>query len=103
VAVWAIDPKGGMELGPGRALYARFAVPSLDDVDAPYERIAVLLEDAVKVMQRRAGGLADVLIRKHVPTIEEPLILVVIDEIVSRPGSAETFLFGIPALDEMGR
>jgi S-DNA-T family DNA segregation ATPase FtsK/SpoIIIE len=83
VAVWAIDPKGGMELGPGRALYTRFAVPSLDDLDAPYERIAVLLEDAVKVMQRRAGGLADVLIRKHVPTIAEPLILLVIDEIAN--------------------
>jgi len=83
VAVWAIDPKGGMELGPGRALYTRFAVPSLDDLDAPYERIAVLMEDAVVVMQRRAGGLADVLIRKHVPTIEEPLILIVIDEIAN--------------------
>jgi S-DNA-T family DNA segregation ATPase FtsK/SpoIIIE len=83
VAVWAIDPKGGMELGPGRALYARFAVPDLADLDAPYERIAVLLEDAVKVMQRRAGGLADGLVRKHVPTIEEPLILVLIDEIAN--------------------
>jgi hypothetical protein len=47
---------------------------SLDDLDAPYERIAVLLEDGVVVMQRRAGGLADGLIRKHVPTTEEPLI-----------------------------
>jgi S-DNA-T family DNA segregation ATPase FtsK/SpoIIIE len=83
VAVWAIDPKGGMELGPGRALYTRFAVPSLDDLDAPYEHIAVLLEDAVKVMQQRAGGLADVLIRQHVPTIAEPLILIVIDEIAN--------------------
>jgi S-DNA-T family DNA segregation ATPase FtsK/SpoIIIE len=83
VAVWAIDPKGGMELGPGRALYTRFAVPSLDDLDAPYERIAVLLEDAVVVMQQRAGGLADVLVRQHVPTIQEPLILVVIDEIAN--------------------
>jgi S-DNA-T family DNA segregation ATPase FtsK/SpoIIIE len=83
VAVWAIDPKGGMELGPGRALYVRFAVPSLDDLDAPYERIAVLLEDAVKVMQRRAQGLADGLIRKHTPTVAEPLVLVLIDEIAN--------------------
>jgi S-DNA-T family DNA segregation ATPase FtsK/SpoIIIE len=82
VAVWAIDPKGGMELGPGRALYARFAVPSLDDLDAPYERIVVLLEDAVKVMQRRAQGLVGVT-RKHTPTVEEPLILVLIDEIAN--------------------
>jgi S-DNA-T family DNA segregation ATPase FtsK/SpoIIIE len=81
VAVWAIDPKGGMELGPGRALYTRFAVPTLDE--HPYEMIAVLLEDVVKVMQRRSQGLADVLIRTHVPTVEEPLILVVIDEIAN--------------------
>jgi len=83
VAVWAIDPKGGMELGPGRALYTRFAVPSLDDLDAPYERIAALLENAVKVMQRRAGGLAEGMVRKHVPTVQEPLILVLIDEIAN--------------------
>ncbi len=41
------------------------------------------LEDVVKVMQRRSQGLADGLIRKHVPTVEEPLILVVIDEIAN--------------------
>jgi S-DNA-T family DNA segregation ATPase FtsK/SpoIIIE len=80
VAVWAIDPKGGMELGPGRPLYACFAVPTLDD--APYEAIAVLLEDAVKVMQHRAQGLAGVT-RKHTPTIAEPLIVVLIDEIAN--------------------
>jgi S-DNA-T family DNA segregation ATPase FtsK/SpoIIIE len=83
VAVWAVDPKGGMELGPGRPLYARFAVPSLDDADAPYEDIAVLLEDAVRVMQQRCGGFADGLIRKHIPTVQEPLILILIDEIAN--------------------
>jgi S-DNA-T family DNA segregation ATPase FtsK/SpoIIIE len=81
VAVWAVDPKGGMELGPGQALYARFAVPTLDDT--PYEAIAVLLEDAVAVMRDRARGLADVLIRKHTPTVEAPLILVVVDELAN--------------------
>jgi S-DNA-T family DNA segregation ATPase FtsK/SpoIIIE len=83
VAVWAVDPKGGMELGPGRPLYARFAVPSLDDLDAPYEDIAVLLEDAVRVMQQRSRGLADVGVRTHTPTIEESLVLVLIDEIAN--------------------
>jgi DNA segregation ATPase FtsK/SpoIIIE, S-DNA-T family len=80
VQVWAIDPKGGMELGKGRALYTRFAVPTLDD--SPYEQIAMLLEDVVKVMQRRSQGLAGVT-RNHVPTVQEPLILVVIDEIAN--------------------
>jgi S-DNA-T family DNA segregation ATPase FtsK/SpoIIIE len=54
VAVWAVDPKGGMELGPGAALYARFAVPTLDD--HPYEQIAVLVEDAVGVMRDALAG-----------------------------------------------
>jgi S-DNA-T family DNA segregation ATPase FtsK/SpoIIIE len=71
-----------MELGPGRALYTRFAVPDLSDLDAPYERIVVLLEDAVKVMQQRAQGLVGVT-RRHTPTIAEPLILVLIDEIAN--------------------
>jgi S-DNA-T family DNA segregation ATPase FtsK/SpoIIIE len=83
VAVWAIDPKGGMELGPGRPLYARFAVPSLEDLDAPYEDIAVLLEDAVRVMRRRARALAESGVRKHTPTSEEPLVLVLFDEIAN--------------------
>jgi DNA segregation ATPase FtsK/SpoIIIE, S-DNA-T family len=83
VAVWAIDPKGGMELGPGRPLYTRFAVPSLEDLDAPYEQIAVLLEDAVKVMRQRAKGLADGLVRQHTPTVREPLIVILIDEIAN--------------------
>jgi S-DNA-T family DNA segregation ATPase FtsK/SpoIIIE len=83
VEVWAVDPKGGMELGPGRALYTRFAVPSLEDPEAPYEQIAVLLEDAVQVMQQRCCGFADGLVRKHTPTVQEPLVLVLIDEIAN--------------------
>jgi len=41
VAVWAIDPKGGMELGPGRPMYARFAVPT--PTDDLYDEIVALL------------------------------------------------------------
>jgi S-DNA-T family DNA segregation ATPase FtsK/SpoIIIE len=47
VAVWAVDPKGGMELGPGRGLFARLAERS-------FEEMADLLDDAVAVMQERA-------------------------------------------------
>lgn len=61
-------------------MYTRFAVPTLDE--QPYEAIAVLLEDVVKVMQQRAQGLAGVT-RKHQPTTGEPLIVVVIDEIAN--------------------
>jgi hypothetical protein len=44
--VWAIDPKGGMELGPGRALFARFAA---DD----FEAMAELLDTAVAIVRRQ--------------------------------------------------
>ena len=80
VAVWAVDPKGGMELGPGRAMYARFATPTASD--APYGEIVELLEDAVRVMQQRSRALAGVT-RLHEPTREEPLIVVVVDEIAN--------------------
>jgi S-DNA-T family DNA segregation ATPase FtsK/SpoIIIE len=80
VEVWAIDPKGGMELGPGRAMYARFAVPTA--TERPYDEIAELLEDLVRVMQERAQAL-DGVTRLHEPTIASPLIVLVIDEIAN--------------------
>jgi DNA segregation ATPase FtsK/SpoIIIE, S-DNA-T family len=75
VQVWAIDPKGGMELGPGRPLFARFAA---DDFDG----MADLLDTAVAVMRARAGRLAGIS-RKHQATVDEPLIVVVIDELAN--------------------
>jgi S-DNA-T family DNA segregation ATPase FtsK/SpoIIIE len=78
VQLWVIDPKR-MELGPGRALYARFAVPTFDD--NPFEDIAQLLEDAVDVLRRRTAELERKGLRKHVPTRKEPLIVLIIDEL----------------------
>jgi len=75
VAVWAIDPKGGMELGPGRTLFARFC-------GEDFLAMADLLDEAVAVMQERARRLAGVT-RLHQPTPEEPLILVVVDEVAT--------------------
>jgi S-DNA-T family DNA segregation ATPase FtsK/SpoIIIE len=75
VAVWAVDPKGGMELGPGRALFARFAAEG-------FEEMARVFEDAVEVMRERAGRLAGVT-RLHRPTVEDPLIVVVVDELAN--------------------
>ncbi|MGH9273975.1 MAG: FtsK/SpoIIIE domain-containing protein, partial [Acidimicrobiales bacterium] len=79
VQLRVIDPKGGMELGPGRPLYARFAKPTLDE--QPYEEIVTVLEDAVDALRHRSHGLGDVGVRKHTPTTEQPLIVVVIDEL----------------------
>ena len=81
VAVWAIDPKGGMELGPGRPMYARFA-KTLPRTDGPYDEIIELLEDLVKVMQHRAQRL-DGVTRLHEPTVKEPLIVLLVDEIAN--------------------
>ena len=88
VAVWCLDPKGGMELAPGRALFARFVYGDPDELDtgsgiASYElEFATVLEDAVAVMRRRQASLRG-RTRLHTPTPDEPLVLVVVDELAS--------------------
>ncbi|MDP9866042.1 MULTISPECIES: FtsK/SpoIIIE domain-containing protein [Streptosporangium] len=71
VQVWALDPKL-MELSFGRALFDRYA--------ADPAACAELLEAAVKVMQERAGRFAGVQ-RDHIPMVEDPFVLVVVDEV----------------------
>ncbi|GAA3443333.1 FtsK/SpoIIIE domain-containing protein [Planomonospora venezuelensis] len=72
VEVWALDPKR-MELSFGRELFGtRYAA-------TPAE-CAELLEAAVEVMQERADRFAG-LRRDHVPTVEDPFVLVVVDEV----------------------
>ncbi|MFI6741496.1 FtsK/SpoIIIE domain-containing protein [Nonomuraea sp. NPDC050451] len=72
VELWALDPKL-MELSYGRALFGpRYA--------ATPEDCAELLERAVQVMQERAARFAG-LQRNHVPTVDDPFILVVVDEV----------------------
>ncbi len=75
VQVWAVDPKGGMELGLGAPMFARFG-------HRDFAEIVGLLEDAVEVMRDRAARLAGV-VRLHTPTLEEPLILVLVDEVAN--------------------
>jgi S-DNA-T family DNA segregation ATPase FtsK/SpoIIIE len=80
--VWALDPKGGMELAPGRSLFSRFVYGDPDD-DTAYETdFARVLEEAVVVMRRRQATLRGVT-RLHEPTVAEPLIVVVVDELAS--------------------
>jgi S-DNA-T family DNA segregation ATPase FtsK/SpoIIIE len=79
--LWVLDPKGGMELAPGAPLFARFAY------DKP-AAMASVLEDAVTVMQARAARLRGVT-RLHEPTADEPLIVVVVDELASLTAYAE--------------
>ncbi|MEV2278982.1 cell division protein FtsK [Nocardiopsis sp. NPDC049922] len=69
--VWAIDPKR-MELSYGRSLFARYA----DDG----ESAVAVLELAVSQMQDRARRYAGRQ-RSHVPTVADPFVLVVLDEV----------------------
>jgi S-DNA-T family DNA segregation ATPase FtsK/SpoIIIE len=74
VEIWAADPKGGMELAPGAAMFTRFAANLCE--------IADLLDDAVSLMQDRAERLRGVT-RLHTPTSGEPLVVVVVDELAA--------------------
>lgn len=82
VQVWAIDPKGGMELAPGAGLFTRFVYGDADDNTLYELDFAHVLEDAVFVMRRRQTSLRGHT-RLHTPTVAEPLIVVVIDELAS--------------------
>jgi DNA segregation ATPase FtsK/SpoIIIE, S-DNA-T family len=75
VQLWAIDPKGGMEFAFGAPLFHRLAYRSTDDM-------LLLLEDAVTAMRGRQGRLLGVT-RLHQPTVAEPLIVVLVDELAA--------------------
>lgn len=77
VELHGIDPKGGMELAAAgaEALYTQLV---RDDPEAQ----ADLLEHLVSVMRGRARRLAGVT-RLHTPTADDPLIVLVIDELAA--------------------
>ncbi len=73
VRLWVIDPKGGMELYMGRPMFTRYE-------DANFVAMADLLDDAIDVMRQRQARLRGV-VRVHTPTVVDPLIVIVIDEL----------------------
>ncbi len=75
VQVWGFDPKGGMELGGGEPLFTRFACKDFD-------QMADMLEEALAVAQSRAQRLRG-RTRQHTPSRDEPLIIIVIDELAA--------------------
>ncbi|MEV0842711.1 FtsK/SpoIIIE domain-containing protein [Actinocatenispora sera] len=75
VQVWAIDPKGGMELAMGQRMFARFAYSSLTEM-------ADVLDQAVDVMRERQNRLAGA-VRQHTPTPQDPTIVVLVDELAA--------------------
>lgn len=85
VKVWAVDPKGGMELAFGRPLFDRFAYGNPNTPGGYEASLAALLEDAVAEMRRRAERLMGVT-RLHTPTAAEPLLVILVDEIAALTG-----------------
>ncbi|MFC8043533.1 FtsK/SpoIIIE domain-containing protein [Nocardia sp. NPDC057353] len=82
VDVWMADPKGGAEFGRGEGrLFVRFGVDS--------ESILAMLREAVELMRERLARMRHDGVRKLTPTIDEPLILIVIDEAASLSSYAE--------------
>ncbi len=82
VDVWMADPKGGVEFGRGEnRLFVRFAT------DAP--TILGILREAVATLDDRLARMRAAGIRKLVPTPDEPLIVIVIDEAASLSSYAD--------------
>ncbi|MBF6212244.1 hypothetical protein IU433_17520 [Nocardia puris] len=76
VDVRLADPKGGAEFGRGEnRLFTRFAVDGAS--------ILIMLGEAVTEMDERLARMRAAGIRKLVPTVDEPLILIIIDEAAS--------------------
>jgi S-DNA-T family DNA segregation ATPase FtsK/SpoIIIE len=75
VRLLVVDPKGGMEFGRGQALFTGFAYDN-------GENTLGLLRAATTVMQQRAQRLRG-RTRLHTPTVLEPLIVLIVDEIAS--------------------
>ena len=82
IRLWALDPKGGMELAAGAAVFDRFVHGDDDTTRGFEEQFAVVLEDAVTVMRRRQRLLRGVT-RLHEPSTAEPLIVVLVDELAA--------------------
>ncbi|WP_328411940.1 FtsK/SpoIIIE domain-containing protein [Nocardia sp. NBC_00403] len=82
VDVWLADPKGGVEFGGGEGrLFTRFATDTAT--------ILAMLREAVEVMGERLARMRAAGIRKLVPSVDEPLILIIIDEAASLSSYAE--------------
>ncbi|MGH3367920.1 MAG: FtsK/SpoIIIE domain-containing protein, partial [Nocardioidaceae bacterium] len=86
VQLWVCDPKGGMELAPGQQMFTQFCHGATTDQEherAAHEHAyAELLEKAVLVMRERQARLRGVT-RLHEPTTDEPLIVVIVDELAA--------------------
>lgn len=81
VELWGVDPKGGMELGLGAALFARLAC---DD----FEAMAELVEEAAEQTRARAALLRGTG-RQFEPSPGDPLLVLVVDELATLTAYAD--------------
>ena len=82
VVVWGLDPKGGMELGYRPEMFTEFWCADDEDDDDYGVGAARLLKKACVEVRRRAG-LNRGRTRKIIPSVEFPLLVIIIDEIAS--------------------
>lgn len=86
VVIWGIDLKGGMELRPWASCLDRLAT-------TPAEA-AVMLRDAVRIVEARAHAMGDGSARVWEPSPERPALIIVVDEyaelVENAAGAAES-------------
>jgi S-DNA-T family DNA segregation ATPase FtsK/SpoIIIE len=87
VKLVGIDPKGGVELGIGQALFADFCRGRSTEEVSPEAQFADVLERYVAEMRTRQDAMFGRQ-RLHKPTVEDPFIVVVIDELASLVAAA---------------
>ncbi|MFI9406249.1 hypothetical protein [Nocardia sp. NPDC052316] len=81
VELWVADPKGGMEFWRGRKLMVRCEFTD--------EGIVTMMGEAEQLMLERANRCREAGIEKHVPTVDEPLIVIIVDEAASMTSYAD--------------
>ncbi|WP_446429993.1 FtsK/SpoIIIE domain-containing protein [Leucobacter sp. 1207-22] len=75
VKVIGVDLKGGVELMTGRGLF--------DSVAITFEQAAAAIRSLAEEVDRRLEYMRSVGSRKHVPTVEQPALLLLVDEYAS--------------------
>ncbi|MET7398857.1 FtsK/SpoIIIE domain-containing protein [Dactylosporangium sp. NPDC005572] len=75
VRLWGIDGKGGVELSIGRELFSRYEYTDA----AP---MVAMLDELVGIMRARQDRMQGN-IRVHTPTLDEPLYVLVVDELLA--------------------
>jgi S-DNA-T family DNA segregation ATPase FtsK/SpoIIIE len=95
VVIWAIDLKNGMELSPW--------APCIDRLATTADQAAVLLADAVAILQARAGHLAATGQRVWEPSPDMPALLVIVDEYAELAEEAPAAMNDADAIARLGR